>query len=100
LGGGHFRTTGGPLVQASDFPDLPETTPPRDVAVLHHMHDTGGSFVRALADAWFKADPHNQRLMHGAFGHYYQQYRDSLYSNDASAEVVDDPDQATLLQED
>jgi len=84
----------------TDFPDLPTTTPPRDVAVLHHMRDTGGGFVRALADAWLKADPRNQRLLHGAFGHYYQQYRDSLYSNDDSAEAVEDADQQELLPQD
>lgn len=84
----------------TDPPELRDKMPPRDVAVLHHMRDTGGGFVKALADAWFRADPRNQALLHGAFGWIYQQYRDRLYSNDDSAEAVEDPDQQTLLQDD
>ena len=82
----------------TDYPDI-KPTPPRDVAVLHLMRDTGGSFAQALADAWFKADPHNQALLHGAFGWLYQQYRDKLYSNDDSADVVGDPDQTSFLED-
>jgi|14BtaG_2_1085337.scaffolds.fasta_scaffold00492_24 hypothetical protein len=70
--------------EPADFPDVVTSSPPRDVAVLHHMRDTGGSFVQALADAWFKADPRNQELLHGAFGWLYRKYRDSLYDSDHS----------------
>lgn len=76
-----------------------DTVPPRDVAVLHHMKDTGGAFVSKLADAWFSADPRNQALLYMAFGDYYRQYRDSLYSNDAAESAPVDEDQASLLKE-
>jgi hypothetical protein len=65
------------------------------------MRDTGGGFVRSLAEAWFHADPDNQRRLHESFGHYYQQYRDSLYTNDGDGDdATGDPGQASLLDGD
>lgn len=62
-------------------------TPPRDIAVLHHMRDTGGGFVQSLATAWMRADPNNQELLHGAFGWIYNQYRDALYSTEPATDA-------------
>lgn len=41
---------------------------------MQNMTTYGGSFVRALADAWRRADSENNARLMGAFGHYYERY--------------------------
>jgi hypothetical protein len=40
------------------------------------MHTYGGSFVRALAAAWGKADPTNRERLETAFKDYFGRYEE------------------------
>lgn len=51
---------------------------PDELDVLDLMEKLGGSFVSALATAWRRADPSNRMVLHAAFPHYYELYRDQL----------------------
>jgi hypothetical protein len=46
-----------------------------DDAVVQAMLQYGGSFVRALALCWQRADPVNQQRLRLAFGHVWAEYR-------------------------
>lgn len=43
--------------------------------VVDAMTRYGGSFVKALADAWRAADPHNRRRLETTFADYFENYR-------------------------
>ena len=47
-----------------------------DGEIIVAMYGYGGSFVRALAEAWQRADPINQAKLRAAFPEYWAQYRD------------------------
>jgi len=42
-------------------------------AGIECMEKYGGSFVKALAEAWYRADPINRRLLETTFK-YYEEY--------------------------
>lgn len=41
---------------------------------IEAMEKYGGSFVKALAEAWYKADPNNKRLLENTFS-YFEEYK-------------------------
>lgn len=43
-------------------------------AIVDAMHTYGGSFVKALAAAWYVADDHNKQKLKMAFADYWQTY--------------------------
>jgi hypothetical protein len=49
---------------------------PDDEHVLQAMERYGGSFIRALAVCWRRADDTNRRVLKGAFPTYWAQYAD------------------------
>lgn len=53
---------------------------------LHMMEELGGSFVRALANAWFAADENNRARLHVAFADYFERYRDLFQKHKANQE--------------
>lgn len=72
-----------------DFATLREVTsvdvcvPPsqhtaRHIDVLDAMSRFGGSFVKALAEAWFRADSDNHAKLYAAFAEYYDRYEGEL----------------------
>ena len=40
---------------------------------IEMMETYGGSFVKALANAWYKADPNNKRILENSFS-YFKEY--------------------------
>jgi hypothetical protein len=38
------------------------------------MRKYGGSFVKALAECFYRADGQNFAILKGAFGHYWREY--------------------------
>ena len=53
---------------------------------LHMMEELGGSFVRALAAAWYAADENNRARLHVAFADYFERYRAIFEQNKANQE--------------
>lgn len=43
--------------------------------IVNTMTRYGGSFVKALAEAWHHADPHNRRRLETTFADYFENYR-------------------------
>jgi hypothetical protein len=43
---------------------------------IHMMEVQGGSFVRALAECYGRADPRNRQRLRDAFPEYFQLYED------------------------
>ena len=41
---------------------------------IHMMQDLGGSFVKALAELYLRADPENKRRAREAFPEYFARY--------------------------
>ena len=50
---------------------------------VEFMQQYGGSFVQALAEAWYKADHRNKKVLEESF-HYFREYEEKLkrYKND------------------
>lgn len=48
---------------------------PTDAEAVHAMRQFGGSFVKALAQAWLVADVVNQQRVKEAFPDYFHIYR-------------------------
>jgi hypothetical protein len=46
------------------------------MAAIETMERLGGSFVRALAECWLRADPANRARLEAAFADYFNQYAD------------------------
>lgn len=55
-------------------PEGARTPLDRKLEVLDAMERYGGGFVRALAEAWRKADSTNEEKLQRAFPEYWQQY--------------------------
>jgi len=47
-----------------------------DEDVAQEMHRFGGSFIRALAQAWYAADIQNRMRIQTAFPDYWTEYAD------------------------
>lgn len=46
------------------------------IEIIEAMEELGGGFVKALAQAYRKADTHNQAKLRGAFPEYWKQYEE------------------------
>jgi len=46
---------------------------------LHMMEVEGGSFVRALAECFHRADPRNRQRLLDAFPDYFKEYEDRFH---------------------
>lgn len=82
--------TDGPLTGSGSSPDIqaradsqtastPALFAPDQGSVEHYnvlsaMADRGGSFVKALAELWRRADHENHARLFQTFGHYYREY--------------------------
>lgn len=53
--------------------------------IFERMEEHGGGFVSALASAWFKADPRNQRRIQDAFPDYIDDYAQPLGAHSVNA---------------
>lgn len=53
-------------------------TEPTLLEVLDMMDRYAGSFVKALAEAWRRADLNNQQRLMSTFKDYYDQYADMV----------------------
>jgi hypothetical protein len=50
------------------------------ISHIELMEKQGGSFVRSLADAYYLADPVNQKILVTAFAHIFDGYK-RMYDN-------------------
>lgn len=50
------------------------STPSPSGAALHAMELIGGSFVKALANCYYMADPANKRKLADTFAEYFERY--------------------------
>ena len=49
--------------------------------VVGAMQKYGGSFVKALADCWWRADSINEKRLQEAFSDYFEQYQRNFVDN-------------------
>ncbi len=54
----------------------------REFAVVEDMERYGGSFVQALAQAFYRADRHNFKKLKNAFPEYWAEYEDNIEKNE------------------
>jgi len=58
--------------------------------VVVNMEKHGGSFVKAIANAFYHADQTNKEILINSFSHYWEQYAPSKWDNNLAEQADQD----------
>jgi hypothetical protein len=53
-------------------------------SVVEMMERHGGSFARAIAAAWWVADPHNRAILESSFSYLFNRYADVVKAKEGA----------------